>query len=363
MANGKNYWDGFVNGLKDLSPGSLLGVGSSFLKGAIGNYFERQSLDYQAQLNEQAAVNAYNRQLDFWYKQNAYNDPSSQVRRLLDAGLNPAMINANGVNNTAGGLSSTPQASSGSPNGNKPSPTEELNALAEYAYKIKEMGFLDVQTQEKLESILTIRVDRAIKSIEGDLKLTAKEKAELDYKAFYEAYYGESIDGGAPTIPNNEYTERIKAARSSAAASDAKAALDRSAAALNEANAAYLANKDSREAMLAASECALKLAQATASYAAAAASSSQATYYSDKNTREADQLAMEQSINELREQSIITENESNALKHEIDKAWAEGVFGSDAAGHRWQNFETIVNDFFHRNFNLSGSFGITRTIK
>lgn len=363
MATGDNFWNSLVNGIKTLAPGGILGVGSAFAKGAIGNFFERKSLDYQSQLNEQSALNAYNRQLDFWNKQNAYNDPSSQIERLVSAGLNPALINSNGVNNNAGGLSSVSPASSATPNNNKPSPTDELNALADYAYKVKEMGFLDQQTQEKIEQIMTIRVDRAIKSIEKELKLTEKEKIELDYAAFYEAYYGESIYGGEPTIPNNEYTERINAARASIAVSNAKVALDEANARFVDAQSEYLANKDSREAMLAASEKALKLAQATSAYASANASSAQATYYTHKNSREAQQSAMALSIDELHRQGIITENESNELKLEIERAWNEGVFGSDAHGHRWHNFETIVNDFFHRNLNLSGSGGVTRTFK
>lgn len=265
MADGKNFWQGLVDDVKDLVPGSLFGVGSSFVKGAIGNYFERKSLDYQAQLNEQAAVNAYKRQLDFWNKQNAYNDPSAQMSRLTAAGLNPALINANGVNNTAGGLSSAPQASPGSPNNNKPSPTDELNALADYAYKIKEMGFLDQQTQEKIEQILTIRVERAIKSLEGTLKLTETEKAQLDYKAFYEAYYGESLDGGAPTIPNNEYTVRINSARSAVALSDSETRL-------NDVRAEYQRILNSNADNQQKSDIAYKYAQASAAHASAAAS-------------------------------------------------------------------------------------------
>lgn len=370
MANGKNFWQGLVNGIRDLAPGMSLGIGSAFAKGAIGNFFERGSLNYQAQLAEESAKKAYDRQVDFWNMQNQYNSPGAQMERLRNAGLNPALINANGVNNTAGGLSSVPQASSGSPNNNKPSPTDELNALAEYAYKIKEMGFLDEQTKEKVENILTIRVERGIKQIEGGLKLTESEKAELDYLSMYEALYGESIEGGEPTIKNNIYTERVNEARANIRRSDAEAALSSAQEKLTLAQESYqrameqIQKEESEERknqMRAQAEA--SRAQAAASYAAAYAANVQAQYYTDINGREAEQLAMQQSVDELKKQSLLNENQANELKNKINKAWDEGVFGSDAKGHRWQNFETIVNDFFHNNLNFSGGGTISKSVR
>ena len=215
---------GFESAVKSL-PGVAVGMGTSVLGGLINQGFERSSLDYQAQLNEQAALNAYNRDLDFWNKQNSYNSPASQISRLRAAGLNPALINANGVNNTAGQLSSGPQASPGSPGGNRVNPSADASALADYAYKIKQMGFLDTQTAEVMERILSIQVERGIKALEKELKLTESEKASLDYEEFYEALYGKSIDGGAPTISNNRYKTQIDEARSRIKLNEANEAL------------------------------------------------------------------------------------------------------------------------------------------
>lgn len=56
--------------------GSLMGLANQ----AIGNSFERKLAEQQNQFN-----------LDMWNKQNEYNLPSNQVKRLVDAGLSPAL--------------------------------------------------------------------------------------------------------------------------------------------------------------------------------------------------------------------------------------------------------------------------------
>lgn len=63
-------------------------------------------------MQQNAATQAYDRQVQFWNMQNDYNKPSAQVQRLEDAGLNKALAYGQGgnVSNTAGQLSSVPKA-------------------------------------------------------------------------------------------------------------------------------------------------------------------------------------------------------------------------------------------------------------
>lgn len=63
----------------------LLGGITSLVGGIFGN---RQRAEYAADLNRQS----YNQNLDFWNRQNAYNDPSAQMARFKKAGLNPNLI-------------------------------------------------------------------------------------------------------------------------------------------------------------------------------------------------------------------------------------------------------------------------------
>lgn len=61
--------------------------------------------------NEQSAQNAYNRQLQAWHLQNAYNTPRAEVARLKAAGLSPGLMYGSGTAgvSNAGGLSSAAQ--------------------------------------------------------------------------------------------------------------------------------------------------------------------------------------------------------------------------------------------------------------
>lgn len=60
-------------------------------------------------LAERSAQKQYDRQLDFWEKQNEYNSPVNQRKRLQEAGLNPVAAAGDiGGHNTAGSLSSVP---------------------------------------------------------------------------------------------------------------------------------------------------------------------------------------------------------------------------------------------------------------
>ena len=67
-----------------------------------------QSL-FNHNLAEKSADKQYQRQLDFWNKQNAYNSPSAQRQRFQEAGINPASATGQmATSGTAQGLSSVP---------------------------------------------------------------------------------------------------------------------------------------------------------------------------------------------------------------------------------------------------------------
>jgi len=54
--------------------------------------YNSQLQQEQASLNEQAAVSDYERQLDYWNRQNEYNLPENEVQRLKDAGLSVGLM-------------------------------------------------------------------------------------------------------------------------------------------------------------------------------------------------------------------------------------------------------------------------------
>ena len=69
----------------------------------------REMARYQFDLNEKAAQNAYDRQLDFWNLQNEYNKPVNQMARYQEASINPNSAFGQVSGNAASG-SSAPQA-------------------------------------------------------------------------------------------------------------------------------------------------------------------------------------------------------------------------------------------------------------
>lgn len=69
----------------------------------------KKMAQYQFDLNEKAAENAYGRQVDFWDMQNEYDTPVNQMARYQAAGINPNAVFGQVSGNAASG-SSAPQA-------------------------------------------------------------------------------------------------------------------------------------------------------------------------------------------------------------------------------------------------------------
>lgn len=99
--------------------GSPMGAGVEGNVGAsvipfVGGMFDswmasrtaKKNTEMTIQAQKEQAELAYQRQVEFWHMQNAYNSPEAQMRRFGAAGLNPHLIYGQG---NAGNASSTPQ--------------------------------------------------------------------------------------------------------------------------------------------------------------------------------------------------------------------------------------------------------------
>lgn len=129
-------------GLSSFVGSAMSGLGS-LISGGYGKQKRLQSRQYefQRQLNEQmAGINraaadvAYERQLDFWNKQNLYNSPSNQAKLREEAGLNPYALNGTlGGAGVSGGLPAVNpglSSSGGSVSGSfAPSPLGSLSSI------------------------------------------------------------------------------------------------------------------------------------------------------------------------------------------------------------------------------------------
>lgn len=101
---------------------AVIGAGSNLLGGIMNQIFA-----------DKAAKKAYQRQLDFWNRQNEYNLPVNQMQRLQAAGLNPNLVYGSGATTMSAQLSSvkasSPELGSGiAAAGNLVAQTALLNA-------------------------------------------------------------------------------------------------------------------------------------------------------------------------------------------------------------------------------------------
>lgn len=94
--------------------GAVIAGGASLLGSALGfgsqkktNKANMELAKYQNEWQSQENEKAYQRNLQMWNLQNAYNSPTQQMARLRSAGLNPNLVYGSGVTGNSAG--STPQ--------------------------------------------------------------------------------------------------------------------------------------------------------------------------------------------------------------------------------------------------------------
>ena len=343
----------FMSVLKAIGLNAIDGamdLGFNYLSQRIGVGNQKELMDY-----------GYEQQKDFWNRQNAYNDPSSQIVRLRAAGLNPAMLNGNSINNTAGGLSSISAPSA--PQGIQPHSdvTAAMQGLSSLLTDEKQRGLLSVQTQKMGEEILNLWVEREYKQIMNRLGLTEAEMKEMEKEAMFEAYYGTGLDGGAPRIKNNPIKINMDKTLADLDASTAAAEYSRALKDSEEQFRQYRIEFMEAQTEAEREKAKESMANAVRAYAEADFARAEKTYLRHKNSREAAQHQMNLTIDRLRKQGMISENEVAEYKAKIDRAWDEGFFGDDAKGHRLENLATMWNSFLHHNLNLSGA--ATKVVK
>jgi len=97
--------------LLPLGAGAIAGLGAA--AGLIGQGINAVFTKNANRRNQQLAQEAYTRErqdnLADWTRQNAYNHPSEQMKRLKEAGLNPNLVYGSGATTTAGSVSSAKQ--------------------------------------------------------------------------------------------------------------------------------------------------------------------------------------------------------------------------------------------------------------
>lgn len=85
-----------------------LGAVSNIVGGILNNRENRRMQQMQNDFNAREAEKSYERQLDFWAKNNAYNTPEQQMKRLREAGLNPYLMMQNGLGSSGNSVGVSP---------------------------------------------------------------------------------------------------------------------------------------------------------------------------------------------------------------------------------------------------------------
>lgn len=193
LSSWKTQGQAFLTGLPQFVAENGLTLGSNWLAGLLENGLDyslyRKKADYQFTLSEKMADNAYNRQLDFWNKQNDYNTPTAMVGRMVDAGLNPAQTI---TPQPAGALSSvsTPMPSATSSRSNL---TNGLHTFGEIMKNVKDMGLLDKETELKAKDLVSKELDNELKAIAKANGYSDAQIKDMDRRAQWESIYGDDV--------------------------------------------------------------------------------------------------------------------------------------------------------------------------
>lgn len=151
MADNKTFWNTPSATGSALTGGLMDGIGSLFTIGA----------------QKRAATTAFNRQNEFWDKQNAYNTPKAQMNRLRDAGLNPALMYGKGNVGNAQNLSGVQKANVQGPQlAQSAAAGAQISLINAQRRKLEaEADNIDADTGKKGSETAGIKIDNAIKAM------------------------------------------------------------------------------------------------------------------------------------------------------------------------------------------------------
>lgn len=100
--NGPQPTDGGYTGGGDPSGwGAVAGLLGGFYDTTVSSETARKNTDKTIQAQKDEAAKAYQRQVEMWHLQNAYNSPAEQMKRFGAAGLNPNLIYGQGSSGNA----------------------------------------------------------------------------------------------------------------------------------------------------------------------------------------------------------------------------------------------------------------------
>lgn len=159
---------------------ALMSAGGSAGGGAINAWMTNRQNRLSRQWSEKMYDRQYNDNINFWSKQNEYNNPTNQMERLKAAGLNPKLIYGSSSSGAAG------QAS----NINTPDVQQAQFRTPEFGNAVDNMGQFMSQiydTEIKQAQINNLAADNTVKITQAALNAAQTNRSK------YDLGYAESI--------------------------------------------------------------------------------------------------------------------------------------------------------------------------
>lgn len=170
------------------------GIGQAI--GGIGQYFGQRAAAKQSEKNLKAQMQherslaeyRYSKDLEMWEKANFYNEPSQQMARLREAGLNPALMygKATGANQAATQLPKYNQAAAD--HSQRKSPMVALSVLSMF----QDLALKQAQVDNVRKQNESVQLNNGITALNKKMK-----EFEVDYKLskIMRKTGGEGLDG------------------------------------------------------------------------------------------------------------------------------------------------------------------------
>lgn len=163
---------------------AAVGAGGSFL-GTIGNYIQnRENMDFQEKQNrksfeEEVALmdRSHNYAVEDWNRNNQYNSPEQQMRRLVEAGLNPSLVYGKGADATA-----APIRGGSSPSVNRAAPQSKMDYSSEIM-RMFNAALMPLQINLQQQALETARVQTELEKakVSNTKNLTAQGEWLLNF--------------------------------------------------------------------------------------------------------------------------------------------------------------------------------------
>lgn len=186
--------------------GSAIQAGTSVKAQKLANDANLELADKTAEFNKEAAELEYQRNVEMWNMENAYNTPAQQMARMIEAGLNPNLVYGSGnvVGNT----------SSGAPSYNAPmKPTPKVSPVVMQLQNLG--GISDVMRdilgiRGAIEDLKQKKIDTTMKNVLLNNVQIDNDLKGINQNSFKNHVYKVAQKMGVPTHEKDASTGSMK---------------------------------------------------------------------------------------------------------------------------------------------------------